>query len=126
LCITRQIITAIKTATRQKHLPLNSYVSLNKPSDDDNDNTLMESIFKNKHLDPEEIMINRERLVFIEEKLKASLSKYETEVLKGYLCGKSYIEIASELNKSDKSIDNALQRIKKKIEKLTSADEEYI
>ncbi len=126
LCITRQIITAIKTATRQKHLPLNSYVSLNKPSDDDNDNTLMESIFKNKHLDPEEIMINRERLVFIEEKLKASLSKYETEVLKGYLCGKSYMEIASELNKSDKSIDNALQRIKKKIEKLTSADEEYI
>ena len=126
LCITRQIITAIKTATRQKHLPLNSYVSLNKPADDDNDNTLIESIFKNKHLDPEEIMINRERLLFIEEKLKASLSKYETEVLKGYLCGKSYIEIASELNKSDKSIDNALQRIKKKIEKLTSADEEYI
>ncbi len=126
LCITRQIITAIKTATRQKHLPLNSYISLNKPADDENDNTLIESLFKNRHLDPEEIMINRERLVFVEERLKASLSRYETEVLKGYLSGKSYVEIANELKKTDKSIDNALQRIKKKIEKLTSADEEYV
>lgn len=126
LCITRQIITAIKTATRQKHMPLNSYVSLNKSSDDENDTTLMESVLESQRLDPEEIMINKERMSFIEGRLKASLSKYETSVLKGYISGRSYVEIARELNKSEKSIDNALQRIKKKIEKLTSNDEECL
>ncbi len=119
LCITRQIITAIKTATRQKHMPLNSYVSLNKPVyDEENENTLLESVFEKHHLDPEEIMINRERFDFIEEKLSVVLSKYETAVLKEYLAGKSYSDIAQDLGKTEKSIDNALQRIKKKIENL--------
>lgn len=121
LCITRQIITAIKTATRLKHQPLNSYISLNKPVyDEESENTLMESFFEKQHLDPEEIMINKERFDFIEQKLAVNLSKYETEVLKGYISGKSYVEIASKLGKTEKSIDNALQRIKKKIEKLMS------
>lgn len=125
LCITRQIITAIKTATRQKHMPLNSYISLNKPVyDEENENTLLESVFEKQHLDPEEIMINRERFDFIEEKLSLVLSKYETAVLKGYLAGKSYAAVASDLGKTEKSIDNALQRIKKKIENLILSDDE--
>ncbi len=124
LCITRQIITAIKTATRQKHMPLNSYISLNKNTDDESDNTMIDSISENRHLDPEEIMINKERMSFIESKLNSSLSKYETNVLRGYIAGKNYAEISMELGKSEKSIDNALQRIKKKIEKLTSLSEE--
>jgi len=119
LCITRQIITAIKTATRQKHQPLNSYISLNKPLyDEENENPVLESLFEKQHQNPEEIMINRERVDYIEASLANELSKYETEVLKGYLSGKSYIEIAEKLKKPEKSIDNALQRIKKKLEKL--------
>ena len=124
LCITRQIITAIKTATRQKHQPLNSYISLNKPVyDEESENTLMESFFEKQHLDPEEIMINKERFDFMEVRLSQELSKYETNVLKGYLAGKSYQEIAAKLDKPEKSIDNALQRIKKKIEKLMKAND---
>ncbi len=124
LCITRQIITAIKTATRQKHQPLNSYISLNKPVyDEESENTLMESFFEKQHLDPEEIMINKERFDFMEVRLSQELSKYETDVLKGYLAGRSYHEIANKLNKPEKSIDNALQRIKKKIENLMKTND---
>lgn len=119
LCITRQIITAIKTATRQKHIPLNSYISLNKPIyDNENENALLDSLTEKHRLDPEEIMISRERYVIIEKKIMDTLSNYESDVLKQYLDGKSYVDIAATLNKSEKSIDNALQRIKKKIEKL--------
>jgi len=119
LCITRQIITAIKTATRQKHLPLNSYISLNKPAyEDDNENALIETFIEKRRSDPEEIMINKEKFQIFEEKLVASLSKYESCVLKRYVCGHSYVQIAAELGKTEKSIDNALQRIKKKIEKV--------
>lgn len=123
LCITRQIITAIKTATRLKHMPLNSYISLNKSADDENENTMIESLLEIQHPDPEEIMINKERLGILEEQLKSCLSKYETSVLKRYALGKSYVEIAKELGKSEKSIDNALQRIKKKLEKLPNSDD---
>jgi len=119
LCITRQIITAIKTATRQKHLPLNSYISLNKPAyEDENENTLIENFIEKRRSDPEEIMINKEKFQIFEEKLVLSLSKYESSVLKRYIRGNSYTQIAAELNKPEKSIDNALQRIKKKIEKV--------
>lgn len=127
LCITRQIITAIKTATRQKHSPLNSYISLNRPVyENESENTLMNSVIEEHSFDPEEIMINRERFALLEERLVASLSKYETQVLKRYLSGKSYTDIAYEMGKSEKSIDNALQRIKKKTEKLVSILEEQI
>lgn len=118
LCITRQIITAIKTATRQKHIPLNSYISLSKPVyDDENERVLLDTVIERKKLDPEEIMIDKERFSSIEEKLSDILSKLEWKVLSKYLEGKSYTEIARQINKSEKSIDNALQRIKKKIEK---------
>ncbi len=119
LCITRQIITAVKTATRLKHMPLNSYISLNKSSNDENDDTPIEAIREIFHPDPEEIMINKERLAMLETKLKESLSKYEIAVLNCYISGKSYTEIASELKRSEKSIDNALQRIKKKLENFS-------
>ena len=118
LCVTRQIITAIKKATRQKHIPLNSYVSLNKPLyDEDNERVLIESFKGRNVLNPEEIILDKERFSDIGIKLSAILSKLEWRVLNEYLSGKSYTEIALFIGKSDKSIDNALQRIKKKIEK---------
>jgi len=118
LCITRQIITAIKTATRQKHIPLNSYVSLNKPIfDEESDRTLMDVISEESISDPEELMINREDFQGIENKMGEILSSLEWEVLTLYLEGKSYQEIAEELDRHVKSIDNALQRVKRKLEK---------
>ncbi|MBM7853809.1 RNA polymerase sporulation-specific sigma factor [Desulfohalotomaculum tongense] len=118
LCITRQIITAIKTATRQKHIPLNSYVSLNKPIyDEDSDRTLLDVISGSKITDPEELIVSREEFDDIEEKMGEILSSLEWKVLMSYLEGKSYQEIAAELNRHVKSIDNALQRVKRKIER---------
>ncbi len=118
LCITRQIITAIKTATRQKHIPLNSYVSLNKPIyDEDSDRTLLDILSGAKITDPEELMINREEYNNIEIKMNEILSDLEWKVLMYYLEGKSYQEIAVELNRHVKSIDNALQRVKRKLER---------
>lgn len=118
LCITRQIITAIKTATRQKHIPLNSYVSLNKPIyDEESDRTLLDILTATKITDPEELIISREELVSIESKIGEILSDLELEVLMSYLQGKSYQEIAFDLDRHVKSIDNALQRVKRKLEK---------
>lgn len=118
LCITRQIITAIKTATRQKHIPLNSYVSLNKPIyDEDSDRTLLDVISGSKITDPEELIISREEFDDIEEKMGEILSSLEWKVLMSYLEGKSYQEIAVELKRHVKSIDNALQRVKRKLER---------
>jgi RNA polymerase sporulation-specific sigma factor len=118
LCVTRQIITAIKTATRQKHIPLNSYVSLNKPIyDEDSDRTLLDVLSGSKVTDPEELVISREEFVDIEEKMGEILSDLEWKVLMSYLDGKSYQEIAVELDRHVKSIDNALQRVKRKLER---------
>jgi len=118
LCITRQIITAIKTATRQKHIPLNSYVSLNKPIyDDESDRTLLDVISSSRMTDPEEFIISREEFLRIEEKIGQILSTLEWKVLMYYLEGKSYQEIAADLHRHVKSIDNALQRVKRKLER---------
>jgi len=118
LCITRQIITAIKTATRQKHIPLNSYVSLNKPIyDEESDRTLIDILSTNKITNPEDIIISREEFIYIEKKMGEILSSLEWKVLMAYLEGKSYQEIAVELKRHVKSIDNALQRVKRKLEK---------
>jgi RNA polymerase sporulation-specific sigma factor len=118
LCITRQMITAIKTATRQKHIPLNSYVSLDKPIyDDESDRTLMDVISGTKATDPEELIVNREKVDDIEVKMAELLSDLERKVLALYLDGRSYQEISEELNRHVKSIDNALQRVKRKLEK---------
>lgn len=118
LCVTRQIITAIKTATRQKHIPLNTYVSLNKPIyDEESDRTLLDVLSEAKVSDPEELIINREELKHMYSEIGDVLSNLEMEVLMSYLDGKSYQEIASELDRHAKSIDNALQRVKRKLEK---------
>ena len=118
LCVTRQIITAIKTATRQKHIPLNSYISLNKPIyDEDSDRTLLDVLSGAKAADPEDLVISREEFVDIEKKMEEILSDLEWKVLMSYLDGKSYQEIAEELHRHVKSIDNALQRVKRKLEK---------
>ncbi|RWR10597.1 RNA polymerase sporulation sigma factor SigH [Siminovitchia fortis] len=118
LCITRQIITAIKTATRQKHIPLNSYVSLDKPIyDEESDRTLMDVISGAKILDPEELLIHRERFNSIEDKMTELLSDLERKVLALYLDGRTYQEISDELDRHVKSIDNALQRVKRKLER---------
>lgn len=118
LCITRQIITAIKTATRQKHIPLNSYVSLDKPIyDEDSDRTLMDVICGSQVLDPEELIINQEEFIGLEDKMAEILSDLERKVLMLYLDGRSYQEIAEDLKRHVKSIDNALQRVKRKLER---------
>ena len=119
LCITRQIITAIKTATRQKHIPLNSYVSLNKPIyDDESDRTLLDVITEGRVANPEDMLISQEDVGLIEDKIGQMRSSLEREVLSAYLDGKSYQEIAQELDRHVKSIDNALQRVKRKLEKF--------
>ena len=124
ICITRQIITAIKTATRQKHIPLNTYISLNKPIfDDDSERNLCETIRSNIESDPEKMIILKEEYQYIQEKMAEVLSKFEQEVLGKYLSGKTYREISVELDKEPKSIDNALQRIKKKMDNFIERDD---
>lgn len=122
LCITRQIITAIKAATRQKHMPLNSYISLHKPVFDEESErtTLMDVIIGSKAANPEELLIGQENLAFIEQRMGEVLSSLECQVLSLYLQGKPYYEIANEMGRDIKSIDNALQRVKKKLEKFLS------
>jgi len=116
LCVTRQIITAIKTATRQKHIPLNSYVSLNRPVyDEDSEKTLLDTISEDFTANPEDMLIDREEVGVIEGRIGQMLSDMEKEVLVRYMEGKSYVEISQELGRHVKSIDNALQRIKRKL-----------
>lgn len=118
LCVTRQIITAIKTATRQKHIPLNSYVSLNKPIyTDESERTLMDVVSAAPVSDPEELIISRENFADIELRMNEVLSDLEWQVLTAYLEGKSYNEMSRELHRHVKSIDNALQRVKRKLER---------
>lgn len=118
LCITRQIITAIKTATRQKHMPLNSYISLDKPVyDEESDRTLLDMITNDVSESPEERIISQEEYAQLEAKMNEVLSELEKQVLTLYLDGQSYNEISEVLNRHVKSIDNALQRVKRKLER---------
>ena len=120
ICITRQIITAIKTATRQKHIPLNSYISLNKPVyDEESERTLLDIIATSIVTDPEELIISKEELKHIESKMNELLSDLELQVVEYYLNGKSYQYIADKLKRDVKSIDNALQRVKRKFGKTS-------
>lgn len=116
LCVTRQIITAIKTATRQKHMPLNSYVSLDKPVyEDDSEKTLVETMVGPAAAEPEQIVLQQEQQDYIELKMSEVLSELEQRVLALYLEGQSYGEISEQLDRHVKSIDNALQRVKRKL-----------
>ena len=116
MCIKRQLITAVKTAARQKHIPLNSYISLSKPVyEDEAERTLVEVIAQREAVDPEEMFIRREKAEALETEISQKLSNLEQTVFSLYLGGMNYQEIALELDRPPKSIDNALQRIKKKL-----------
>ncbi|MBO4926209.1 MAG: RNA polymerase sporulation sigma factor SigH [Clostridia bacterium] len=118
LCVKRQIITAIKAATRQKHVPLNSYVSLNKPLyDEESDRTLMD-VIEGRVTNPEDLYISQEDLSRIQTQISEVLSDLERRVLEAFMDGKSYQEIAELLGRHVKSIDNALQRVKRKLFKF--------
>ncbi|WP_277300601.1 RNA polymerase sporulation sigma factor SigH [Veillonella montpellierensis] len=118
ICIVRQMITAVKAATRQKHMPLNSYVSLNKPIyTEESERTLMDMLSERAITDPEELLISQEQFKDTEVMMGKMLSNLEWEVLLAYLDGKPYQTIAEETGRSIKSIDNALQRVKRKLDK---------
>lgn len=121
LCITRHIITAVKSASRQKHSPLNGYVSLDKPETDYNSFASVQLMSEQQDLDPEQIMIEKENVAGMEYQIDKLLSPFEAQVLMYYLSDFSYSKIADILSRDPKSIDNALQRIKKKLEKLIKA-----
>lgn len=124
LCITRHIITAIKAATRQKHQPLNSYISLDKPIyDEDSERTLLDIIEGSRTVDPQELLINREKFNYVQLRLSQLLTDLEKTVLQLYLEGRSYKEMSVKINRHVKSIDNALQRVKRKFERLVESNE---
>lgn len=115
LCIERQLQTAIKSSTRQKHLPLNSYLSLNISAYDENDDTSLLDVFDTKTVeDPLDTITKKEYYNFIEDRIDETLSDFEKQVLHRYTKGESYVEIAGKLNAPVKSVDNAIQRIRKK------------
>jgi RNA polymerase sporulation-specific sigma factor len=118
LCVSRQIITAIKTATRQKHGPLNNYVSFHRPvlADDEGERCLADVLPSIQISDPAELVVSAERIRALQEHFDEALSDLEAEVLALYVDGKSYQEIAEMLQRHVKSIDNALQRIKRKLD----------
>ncbi|MBQ4073968.1 MAG: RNA polymerase sporulation sigma factor SigH [Clostridia bacterium] len=124
LCVKRQIITAIKAATRQKHVPLNSYVSLNKPLyDEESDRTLLD-VIEGRVTNPEDLYISQEDLSRIQKQITEILSDLERQVLDAFIDGKSYQEIAELLGRHVKSIDNALQRVKRKLFKFLEESED--
>ena len=116
LCISRQIFTAIKAATRQKHIPLNSYISIHMNLfDSDSDRTLVDTLAHAHASDPEEVVLTQQFSDDLRKRIKRDLSELESAVLRRHLEGKSYHEIAVDLQRRVKSIDNALQRAKRKI-----------
>lgn len=123
LCITRQIITAIKSATRKKHIPLNTYVSLSRPVYDDGESerTLIDVLQTARVSDPEEALIGRESYEAIARDIETILSPLERQSLALYLQGLSYQQIAAALGRSTKCVDNAIQRVKKKLEERLRA-----
>lgn len=118
LCIDRQVMTAIKTANRKKHTPLNSYFSLDMMISEENpDDAYLDTLAENKILNPEEVVIDKENVEILKNKLNMILSDFEKNVLILYLKGKPYVHIAEKLDKDEKSIDNAIQRIRGKLSK---------
>lgn len=119
LCISRQILTAIKTANRQKHQPLNSSVSLDAPAygDDKSDSSVGDNLVATTLSDPAELVISAQEIEAIRDSMRDNLTELEGDVLRLYMDGKSYEEIAGALGNHVKSIDNALQRIKRKLQR---------
>jgi len=118
MCIDRQMITAVKSATRNKHKFLNNYISLNKlESDEDTEDISLIDILVKEGSNPEKLLLVKENIKNIQEKIKDNLSEFEKKILNMYLKGAKYIEIATELNVTVKSVDNCVQRIKTKLSK---------
>lgn len=118
VCVKRRILTAVKMATRQKHIPLNSYVSLNRTVyEDENERSLVEMIAEQESVNPEEMFLRREKAEEMEAEIAEKLSSLERTVLSMYMGGMDYREIAAQLERTPKSVDNALQRIKRKLSK---------
>ena len=127
LCIERQLITAIKSSNRQKNIPLNSSFSLNLSAYDESDDTTVLDILETKTAeDPLDTITKKEYLQFVENKIDESLSSFEKQVLDRYIQGESYNDIASNLETPIKSVDNAIQRIRKKAVKFLGSDETLI
>jgi len=127
MCIERQLITAIKTSNRQKHMPLNSYLSLNTSAheeDDDSEQTLLEVLDNKTAEDPLDTITKREYYSNVENAIDKSLSDFEKQVLRKFIKGDSYVKIAEELEAPVKSVDNAIQRIRKKALKNIVNNEE--
>lgn len=118
MCIERQLITVVKSANRQKNIPLNSAFSLNSPIYDDSDTDAIEVLDVNLVEDPLETIANREYLLQMESKIDENLSDFERKVLVHYKQGKSYNDIAKAVNSKVKSVDTAIQRIRKKATKI--------
>lgn len=114
LCIERQLITAIKSSNRQKHIPLNSYLSLNTTAYEEDDDTSLMDILDTHQEDPLDTITKKEYYKLMEDAIDKSLSDFEKQVLDRYMKGESYIQIAEKLDAPVKSIDNAIQRIRKK------------
>lgn len=130
LCIERQLITAIKSSNRQKHMPLNSYLSLNMPvynnEDENNETELLEIFNSNVVEDPLDTITKREYYSDVESVIDTSLSSFEKKVLNRYVQGESYVQIAEKLDAPVKSVDNAIQRIRKKtIKNLVNRDSSF-
>ena len=117
LCITRQIISAIKAASRKKHIPLNTYISFNRPAyESETGLTLIDVLSSTRISDPEEVLLGRESYAAVADSIEHSLSRLERDTLGLYLYGYSYQQIAEHLQVTTKSVDNAIQRVKKKLE----------
>lgn len=121
LCISRQMYTAVQASKRQKHIPLNSYVSLygsDSEADGGEDRKLVEELSDRSGLNPEEMFLDKERVNYLENVIENELSSFEKQVLDLYMTGMSYTQIAKVLGRDEKSTDNALQRLKSKIKKM--------
>ena len=115
MCVERQLITAIKTSNRQKHMPLNGYLSLNNAAyDEDEDTTVLEVFDSHQTEDPLDTITKKEYYRRVEEAIDKNLSDFEKQVLARFIKGESYVQIAEKLDTPVKSIDNAIQRIRKK------------
>lgn len=121
LCISRQMYTAVQASKRQKHIPLNTYVSLYGDTvlqEENGQRNLLESLVNQTELSPEELFLDKERVRYLEDKIESDLSSFEKQVLELYMTGMSYSQIAKVLGRDEKSTDNALQRLKGKVKKM--------
>lgn len=120
LCISRQMYTAVQASKRQKHIPLNTYISLygTALAEDREEASLLDALADPTELNPEEMFLDKERVAYLEQVIEKELSSFEKQVLDLYMTGMSYTQIAKVLGRDEKSTDNALQRLKGKIKKM--------